>query len=326
MSCTSLLILALAGAMPASARSYQPQRAGRSLASHTWYVRVGYESPHHAYQDMVFLPGTIWIDAGDAIVFWAGSAEIHTVTFLKPGQQFPNFDPTNSLYTKRQGSSSYTGRSYENSGILSNLPSKTGFTPSYRTYRLTFAVTGTFTYYCLVHGMTATIHVRRAGTGYPHSQAYYNGQITREGNAALDSARALTQRDLRQAGNRHVIVGDAVGMAMVMRFLPRTIFIHTGDTVTLVARAAGEPHTVSYGADPPNFGAQPIGDPRNFHGQQLNSGFLAGGGTAAAATYRVTFTRVGTYQFYCAVHDYMGMYLTVVVSGPRDRDGDGDGD
>jgi len=76
--------------------------------------------------------------------------EPHTVTFPKPGHlPPPNKDP----FAPPSGGSVYDGTHLTNSGPL--FPGQS--------YSLTFAIKGTFTYYCLVHyplGMIGTVTVR----------------------------------------------------------------------------------------------------------------------------------------------------------------------
>ena len=85
------ILVALLGAALAvlaispSAIAAQPAQA-RATHSHTWLVAVGEEADHDAIQGMAFLPGTLWINAGDKVDWTAKAGEIHTVTFLASGQ------------------------------------------------------------------------------------------------------------------------------------------------------------------------------------------------------------------------------------------------
>ena len=72
--CVALAALGLGLAGPAQAGS----------STHHWKVWVGNQSKDMAVQGMRFLPGQVWINAGDTVTWVANAAEPHTVTFL-PG-------------------------------------------------------------------------------------------------------------------------------------------------------------------------------------------------------------------------------------------------
>jgi len=273
----------------------------------TWQVAVGEETPNHAIQGMAFLPGTVWINQGDNIRWTAKAGEIHTVTFLATGQSLLPFNPGDPLQLFPTKSSSYDGVSYRNSGIMTNK-TDSGF-PAQTTYQLTFNVTGNFTYYCLVHGqmMQGTVHVRPAGTHYPFTQKQYNHQAAVQKAAVLGDGRRLWEKTQEDASRNLVFVGADDGTAMVMRFIKDEMRIRVGSRITFVNSGMAAPHTVTFGPEQPNIFA-PYGDPKNFTGQQLNSGIMLPG-----SSFTVTFTKAGTYHYICALHDYLGMAGTVKV-------------
>jgi plastocyanin len=57
-------------------------------------VTVGFQSKDYTIQAMVFLPGDLWIDAGDTVVWTPGTGEEHLVTFLQAGHKPSQIDPT----------------------------------------------------------------------------------------------------------------------------------------------------------------------------------------------------------------------------------------
>lgn len=287
--------------------------AAQAAPTRTWTVLAGSQSDDMALQGMSFLPANIYIDAGDTVRWTANSAEIHTVTFLAAGQSLGSlqpFDPAKPNELLRRGGSSYNGHSYYNSGILTTAPNS-GL-PAVKSYSLTFPRTGTYTYYCLVHGtaMKGTVHVRAAGTPYPYSQRDYNRQAREREDRILDDGMDLWQQARDDAGRHTVIAGADDGTAMVMRFVRATVVIRTGQRVTFVNNGMGAPHTVTFGKEPANPFAK-VGNPRNFRGGQLNSGLLA-----PHSSFTVTFTKAGTFTYVCALHDYMGMVGKVVVRDP----------
>jgi plastocyanin len=278
----------------------------------TWHVRVGAETPDMAVTAMAFLPKDIWVDAGDTVHWTSNSAEPHTVTFLAPGTTLPEFNPFDPTQTTAQGSSTFDGTAYRNSGILATQPIFV-FTDPATSYHLTFSTTGDFTYYCLLHGlmMTGTVHVRPAGTAYPYSQRDYDRAGTRQANAALNHGRDAW-REAKQThattGSRVLVGIDGEGFG-VSRFVRDRVVVHVGHTVSFSVAGPGAPHTVTFGQEPPGLAIlAPSGDPTHFAGGDLNSGVLAPG-----APFDVTFMKVGTFHYICAIHDDMGMVGDVVV-------------
>ena len=100
------------------------------------------------------------------------------------------------------------------------------------------------------------------------------------------------------------------GTAMVMRFIRPTVEVHIGEQVTFENLGMAAPHTVTFGTDPADPFSPPSGDPTHFSGSDLNSGIVPPTGH-----FTVTFTKAGTYHYFCALHDYIGMVGTVIVEG-----------
>ena len=57
-----------------------------SALADTWQLQVGAQTGDKANQALAFLPNEIWIHAGDNITWSFVTDEVHTVTFLTPGQ------------------------------------------------------------------------------------------------------------------------------------------------------------------------------------------------------------------------------------------------
>ncbi len=312
----ALMSTAPAQAAPTHAASRQ-SLASASTTQHTWYLWVGDESADHAIQGAMFLPRQVWIDAGDTIVWTSYSADIHTVTFLQPGQGRPQFNPSDPKQASMYGDHNYDGRSYHNSGLLS-----TGMGMAH-SYSLRFTTPGAFYYLCLVHTlMYGTVYVRPAGTPYPYSQADYNRQIGGAQYQIANEGVALINQAERDANQRFVYagIGHRDGVS-IMRFINSTIYIDAGQTVTFLNADPQMPHTVTFG----NYSGNPMtpmGNPRAYDGRApLNSGYLNPGGSI----FRVTFTRPGTYPYRCLLHGFLGMTGTVVVLGGYSTSGSGYG-
>lgn len=308
-----LALALLAGVFQLAVVSPAQAAVAHTSTPRTWHVSVGAESANDALQVMAFLPGTIWVNAGDTVVWTAKAGEIHTVTFLAAGQSLQPFDPTNSTQLLPQGGRHYDGKSYFNSGVLSDEGAASGF-PARPSYTLTFDVPGDFTYFCLVHGtmMQGLIHVRPAGTLYPFTQAQYDRQIAHQRAALLRHGEALWDQAERQATNHLVLAGSDDGVVSVMRWIRSSVTVEVGDSVTFANRGLAEPHTVTFGPEKANIFV-PYGDPTHFTGQQLNSGLLLPGGT-----FKVRFLKAGTYHYICALHDYLGMMGVVHVVAGKD--------
>jgi plastocyanin len=278
----------------------------------TWHLQVGAQSSDQAIQGMAFLPADVWINVGDTIVWTVQSAEIHTVTFLPPGQTPPPFNQNDPKQVLPQGGSVYDGTSYYNSGLMSTMTDMP--VPGGQRYRLTFGVTGDFTFYCLVHpGMIGHVHVRPAGTPYPFSQSDYDRQAAQARDNLLRDGEQLTHQAEAVSDAHHVTVGIGDGLVTIMRFFPSEVHIHVGDSIVFTSRDVMEPHTVTFGPDQPQGNFAPYGTPTAFDGSTpLNSGFL-GPHFPFGTTYTVTFVKAGSYAFRCDLHDMLGMLLSITV-------------
>jgi plastocyanin len=296
------LAMSVAWAGPAGASTWGPR---------TWTVQVGSESWDQEIQGMAFLPSDITVNQGDSITWEANSAEIHTVTFLAAGQSLQPFNPGAPDQLMRRGGDWYDGQSYYNSGILANVDVP-GF-PSVKSYKLTFPHEGDFTYYCLVHGkaMKGTVHVQEQGSAYPYSQRDYDRSSAAQEEAILEDGMNLDDALAEEATNHKVFAGDDDGIAMVMRFVQPTVTVHVGDTVHFINPGMDAPHTVTFGNEPANIFA-PSGDPSHYSGGDLSSGIIPAD-AGPQSTFDVTFTTAGTFNYICALHDYMGMVGKVIV-------------
>lgn len=294
-------------------------------AATVWQATVGIERHDQGIQGNGFLPSELWIDAGDSVTWTSKAGEIHTVSFLSGGDRPPLvvFGPTgpafNPLVAAPQGGATYNGTGYANSGLLTEGG----------TYTLTFTQPGTYSFVCLVHStMSGTLHVKPAGAPYPYSQASYDTQAQKQGARLLAEGQRVAASGLQaaaRAGRGQVTAGAGellpeTGVA-VLRFQPEQIVIKVGDTVTWTNRDPETPHTVTFGAEPPGgpLGVfAPSGTDSPGHatisspGQAVNSGVIGAG--LPSVQFRATFTVPGTYAYYCALHDDLGMLGTVIVT------------
>lgn len=302
-----------------------PAHALTAMSAQTWSVATGAQSPDETIQGMVFLPGSITIDAGDTIVWHANSAEPHTVTFnAAPGEQFNPFAPAIG------NGSDFDGSQYVTSAALANVSSATAGFPTEQSFSLTFTKAGAYHYICLVHpGMGGSVIVQPAGTPYPETQAQYNVQSQAQAAHIIAAGWQMRAQDISSSDNQHVFVGDTnmEAGADVMAYMRSTVVVHVGQSVQFVNKSMG-PHTVTFGAE--------IGNPQNpwcalgcsastlpatgpiFFGSYaatLNSSnaLFNSGWIFTGVSVTVTFNQIGVYTYHCALHDYMGMTGRVIV-------------
>jgi plastocyanin len=308
---------------------------------------AGAQSKDKGSQALAFLPNELWIHAGESVTWTLPTDEIHTVTFLRPGQVRPPFQ-LGCPGTTPDGSAETTA-SCVNSGPLANVG------PTTPTYTVQFPDAGNFKLVCLVHAnMTGVVHVLTAAEALPHDQAFYNREARQERTELLsDGARleargiAIAERTFREhekddeASRAEVTVGIGEIVAptgggsdtvSVMRFLQGRIVVRVGDTVEWTNLDPVTPHTVTFGTEPANPVPPSPGVIMDSDGARrgivisptdsTNSGLLAASpqdqtGSSqpppGVTRFRVTFTSPGTFNYICALHDDLGMTGTVIV-------------
>jgi plastocyanin len=286
------------------------QMAASPAHSTTWQLQAGGAREAGALQALAMLPQAITIDVGDSIT-WTVAGEEHTITF-----NCCSGDPT-----VPQGGTTFDGSNFVSSGILA---------PG-QTFTLTFTHAGTYHYGCVLHPpeMSGVIIVQPAGTPYPSSQGLYTGSGTSDLNAILNNADAAAKTVTQfGAGGTTLAAGIAPGgpnatpnHATVLRFLDgdrvndTSVTIPVGTTLTWRDLSNNEPHTVTFpvaGQPLPVLPGDPFTPPMGgstYDGSHItNSGVINPNGT-----YSLTFTKAGTYQYFCLFHDASGMVGTVIV-------------
>jgi plastocyanin len=288
-----------------------------------WLANVGAETPDESSQANAFLPNEIWVHAGDNITWtFVPVNEIHTVTFLTPGQVRPSAGACVES----------SGTSFDGTSCVSSAPSLNG-----ATYTVTFPTAGNYKLVCLIHlNMNGTIHVLPATATLPFNQSFYNSEAASEAtDLLLDGVVAIAQaHDFGPGPNGVVMHGEMTATpggrqyVSVVRFLPYVIVIHAGDTVEWMNTDPTEPHTVTFG--PANFAPTNVttNDDGSLQGtitstsSTLSSGILeaapedaTGRAQSPPGTTRilVTFPNPGTYQYICSIHVADGMKGTVQV-------------
>jgi plastocyanin len=316
--------------------------ATKPISAETWTATVGAQASDLTHTALAFLPNEFWIHAGDTIRFHFAAAELHTVSFLKPGQTrppaFSNFGINGGVFIGCPGTtpdgSSVTGAACVTSDI--GVAGKS--------YSVSFPNTGNFKLVCLVHvRMTGAIHVLPLSETLPHDQTFYDREAAAERTGLLSEANALNgdgnAKTLETSANAvtaglaaiHSNGGGSQSVA-VMRFFGERIFVRVGDTVEWTNRATPAAHTVTFGIEPFNDVPPSPGITLDEDGarhavlsspnQSVNSGLIGVLGQETIGDpetplditrFRVTFTAPGVFNYFCALHDDLGMKGTVVV-------------
>ncbi|MGH9520530.1 MAG: cupredoxin domain-containing protein, partial [Terriglobales bacterium] len=163
-------------------------------AQQTWQAAVGAESPDMGLQASAFLPNEIWIHAGDSITWTFRTGEIHTLTFLTPGQIFPPAAPIPApAFVVGCPGFSTSPATYDGSTCVTTPTLVKG-----ATFTVAFPKAGVYKISCLVHNtMTGTVYVVPASKLLPHDQAFYNRKASAQARALLADAGDSMSRHMR---------------------------------------------------------------------------------------------------------------------------------
>ncbi len=183
----------------------------------------------------------------------------HTISFLAGGTPPPLLAPgpgglvianPDAVFPTRAGST-WAGGTFANSGMLEPGQS----------WALTFTAPGTYEYLCLFHpSMTSRVIVEQPGTALSVTQADLDADFEPHSalhqRQAVEAARGLLTPDAASGSGGtatwHVAAGKTTPQASLEAFLPSTLQIREGDTVTWQWDGWGrEPHTVTFlGGEP----------------------------------------------------------------------------
>jgi plastocyanin len=307
--------------------------APRAVWATTWQSLAGVQSFDDAIQVEAFLPNELWVHVGDSIAWTFPAGEVHTVTFLKPGQVRPSNGVGCPGTTPDQ--SNFDGSACVNSGSLLDG----------RTYTVNFPTAGNFKVVCLVHAnMTGAVHVLEQSEALPYQQTFYDDQaytqrigLLKDGAIQLGLLRARAQQNPGyqvNAGSGEIVgTGGGSHTVSIYRFTPESIVVNVGDTVEWTNVDPVTAHTVTFGTEPtgplqpPSAGVTADSDGARhavlaLPTDSVHSGFLVAAfqdriGLAQAnlgvTRFRVTFTTPGTFNYICALHDEVGMTGQVIV-------------
>lgn len=281
-----------------------------------WRVQAGGSEQNEAVQALQFYPSTITIDAGDPVTWNYPAGEPHTVTFLGPKTSPP--PPTDPSVPAPAGGSTYDGSTYTSSGFLLGG----------QTYTLTFPKTGTYTYYCLIHGeMVGKVVVQQAGAPYPTTVGDVLTQSASASAADLKTGMDVLGKFPYTPGGPHLVAGMAPGLgqpplskASVVRFLDgdslsdTSVTVAAGSTVTWTNRDTNLPHTVTFAPVGSTFPTMDPFSPPSGGNTYDGSALVNSGPLMPGQSFSLTFTKPGTYTYHCLFHDDTeNMIGTVVV-------------
>ena len=339
MNTRSILILATALAVSVVA----PHEGSAT----TWQATAGVESYDEALQALGFFPNELWVHAGDSIIWRFPAGEIHTVTFLKPGQVRPPRPGAIGVPVANTGCPGTTpdGSAFDGSTCVTSDSLLDG-----QTYTVNFPNAGNFKFVCLVHSnMTGAVHVLELSEALPFQQASYDEQAYYQESVSIKDGAIMLglvkTRAQQIEGNQvtagigeTVATGGGTSTTSVMRFTPDPIVVRVGDTVEWTNLDPATAHTVTFGIEPsgppqpPSAGVTVDSDGARHAvlsspADSVHSGFLAASpqdrmglaqSTLGVTRFRVTFTTPGIFPYICAIHDEEGMVGRVIVqqTGP----------
>jgi plastocyanin len=224
------------------------------------------------------------------------------------------------------------------SGILGQFPNG---------YTLKFNRTGTFTIVCAIHpGMKGTVDVLAKSKSVPSAKsdaARARDQL----NKGLSTLKKLDKQKVTAANT--IVAGPDKGAAVLYRFTPNALTTKVNTPVTMeMSAGTTEDHTFTFAKDikaagkqseaelvaplpgtgtsgPPILAFSPkwaypsekpgtdvTYDGTNHGDGFLNSGVLDGSSkTLFPQKFSVSFTKPGTYSFFCAIHPFMTGKVTV---------------
>jgi plastocyanin len=316
--------------------------APQAVQAAAWQATAGAQSSDMGRQALAFLANELWIHAGDSITWTFPTPEIHTVTFLKqnttPQQVRPPRPGVPGGGCPGTGTTP-DGSSFDGSTCVTSSELVNG-----QTYTVNFPTAGNFKLVCLVHpSMTGAVHVLGLSEILPHDQAFYNREADKERTELLSDGARLegrgraaakrTSKDAVSVGIGEIVAtGGGAQIVSVVRFLPGTTVVHVGDTVEWTNLDPETPHTVTFGPEPlnlvsPSDGVAPDSDGAEHAvlsspSDSVNSGFLIAArqdrtnlaqSPLGVTRFRVTFTSPGTFDYFCALHDDLGMVARVIV-------------
>jgi plastocyanin len=308
--------------------------AGGARAADPLQVQVG--TGEGQIQAQTYLPGKFSVVVGDSVTFTVGSDEPHSVTFgVGPEDVAPDAWPVTGWATPAPvppptpvelGDALVDGTAFVHTGLLWRGSTATA----------TFTSPGTYIFNCVIHpGMSGEVDVLAAGsTGTTQAEA--DAAAAASADALLsqtESVRAARLADVEVLENSDGtktwnifadaytvptdMPGGGTGYLELYEMLPPGLEIGVGDTVHWQAAGA---HTVTFpatGQDPTTidpFG--PAEGSSSYDGTSFYTSGLLNAGPGAPSSYTLTFPDAGTFEYICALHQFLGQRGVIAVGQP----------
>jgi plastocyanin len=193
-------------------------------------------------------------------------------------------------------------------------------------FTVRFPKKGTYTAICSLHpGMNVTVTVKGKGARIPSARQDAK-RVRKQANAASKLAKRLVAGKGVPSGNTVRAGNDKAGVATIA-FFPAKKTVKVGETVTFeMSKGTTELHNVAFGPQPyvqglaqrflgpagldpmTTYPSQPPGSPLVHDGASHGNGYVNTGlmddegPTPFGNKTTVTFTKPGTYTYYCVVH------------------------
>lgn len=290
-----------------------------ATAEQTWEVAVGKATEDGVSLDSMF-PNVIYVYEGDTINFKNQSFYTpHTVTFLAGNAPLdPNAQQTMAPSAPSGGK--WDGVSLLNSGMLEPGNS----------YSITFTQSGAFPYYCALHPlMRGTVVVLPKGQPMPSKEQQVAAaeaqkkELIAQAEALRNAKHGATQAKNPDGSFTYkMALGVGHSGFTVNRMLPETMVISEGDSIEWLNDNPYEIHWVTFNkpADMEMFtpqGLNPAFMPPAGGSTFDGTGFTNSGILMPGQTYKLGFTKPGTYEYECYLHSGDAMRGKVVVL-PKD--------
>jgi len=241
----------------------------------------------------------------------------------------------------QQGGSSVSDPSQTASSGLQRIFQSTQKQPP-APFTLVFTNPGVYHYQCAVHpSMRGAVVVVPAGHGVPSVASEQAAQAALLQKTLADLKRLQVAKP-KKSLKVWVGLGHTSTGAEITAFSPAKLVVHVGDTVTFANHDQTDIHTVTFGPEKVTakieknfvapaaggrfrlsplggFASEPPGTPAQYDGSNhgngyLNAGILAPLGSppsAGPSTFKVTFTKAGTYHYECVIHQNMDGTIVV---------------
>lgn len=277
-----------------------------------------------------FLPQKVKVATGTTVTWDIAGPEPHSVTFVPPGTTVPpsvETDPT--LFAPTPATGPYDGSTLVNSGVL-----PAGGATEVAKFSMSFAKTGTYAYYCVLHpnmvgSLTVTGDTQDSQQKITKTGNQQKARYIKEGEAAkkkLTAAKPEQTKNSDGSTTYTVEMGTSTPHTDVLAFTPTPKKVKSGDQVTFVNNSLA-PHTASFGGPlvptnptaPDVLQAVPGPSPQALaQGVYLNTGWLPPktkqGPPVSVRSYTYSVPAPGKYQYVCVLHLPSGMAAEIDAS------------